>query len=111
CVYFYFQAEDGIRDATVTGVQTCALPICVLEPGHVLDGNGAHVCALAGGARAGWRGRGGLRPGGSVANLRCLFGRRTGPGASGEVGRASRGGRVSVSCWDDGCTYVGRTTT
>src|SRR5207245_7707156 len=23
-----FQAEDGIRDATVTGVQTCALPIC-----------------------------------------------------------------------------------
>src|SRR5207245_6804336 len=25
--YFFFQAEDGIRDATVTGVQTCALPI------------------------------------------------------------------------------------
>src|SRR5207245_6933059 len=24
----FFQAEDGIRDATVTGVQTCALPIC-----------------------------------------------------------------------------------
>src|SRR6266542_2666472 len=24
---FFFQAEDGIRDATVTGVQTCALPI------------------------------------------------------------------------------------
>src|SRR5688572_32941616 len=24
---FYFQAEDGIRDLTVTGVQTCALPI------------------------------------------------------------------------------------
>src|SRR5207245_6507322 len=29
--YFFFQAEDGIRDATVTGVQTCALPICGLE--------------------------------------------------------------------------------
>src|SRR5207245_4550209 len=28
CVIFVFQAEDGIRDATVTGVQTCALPIC-----------------------------------------------------------------------------------
>src|SRR3989442_16026648 len=29
CVYlFFFQAEDGIRDADVTGVQTCALPIC-----------------------------------------------------------------------------------
>src|SRR5207245_3578546 len=27
--YFFFQAEDGIRDATVTGVQTCALPIFV----------------------------------------------------------------------------------
>src|SRR5690606_40019198 len=26
--YFYFQAEDGIRDFHVTGVQTCALPIC-----------------------------------------------------------------------------------
>src|SRR5207248_2043440 len=27
CVVFFFQAEDGIRDRTVTGVQTCALPI------------------------------------------------------------------------------------
>src|SRR5260370_26863744 len=27
CVFF-FQAEDGIRDSSVTGVQTCALPIC-----------------------------------------------------------------------------------
>src|SRR5690606_39800676 len=27
CVYFFFQAEDGIRDFHVTGVQTCALPI------------------------------------------------------------------------------------
>src|SRR5699024_6311482 len=26
--YFFFQAEDGIRDRNVTGVQTCALPIC-----------------------------------------------------------------------------------
>src|SRR2546430_5154487 len=26
-IYFFFQAEDGIRDLTVTGVQTCALPI------------------------------------------------------------------------------------
>src|SRR5207253_8655155 len=29
--FFFFQAEDGIRDGHVTGVQTCALPIC-----HVL---------------------------------------------------------------------------
>src|SRR5256886_11046862 len=27
CGVFFFQAEDGIRDLTVTGVQTCALPI------------------------------------------------------------------------------------
>src|SRR5256885_12100439 len=29
CVGFFFQAEDGIRDYKVTGVQTCALPIYV----------------------------------------------------------------------------------
>src|SRR5260370_10946818 len=27
--FFFFQAEDGIRDSSVTGVQTCALPICL----------------------------------------------------------------------------------
>src|SRR2546429_5375093 len=27
CYFFFFQAEDGIRDVAVTGVQTCALPI------------------------------------------------------------------------------------
>src|SRR5258708_19787997 len=27
CFFFFFQAEDGIRDDLVTGVQTCALPI------------------------------------------------------------------------------------
>src|SRR2546421_6115881 len=27
CFFFFFQAEDGIRDLIVTGVQTCALPI------------------------------------------------------------------------------------
>src|SRR3712207_4346793 len=29
---FFFQAEDGIRDIGVTGVQTCALPICYMDP-------------------------------------------------------------------------------
>src|SRR5256885_2960148 len=36
CIYagqdFFFQAEDGIRDYKVTGVQTCALPISTLAP-------------------------------------------------------------------------------
>src|SRR5258706_11623446 len=31
--FFFFQAEDGIRDWSVTGVQTCALPIYI-EPGE-----------------------------------------------------------------------------
>src|SRR5260370_34562637 len=31
--FFFFQAEDGIRDSSVTGVQTCALPICEVGPG------------------------------------------------------------------------------
>src|SRR5262249_59675192 len=31
-LFFFFQAEDGIRDWSVTGVQTCALPICLLNP-------------------------------------------------------------------------------
>src|SRR5206468_10067424 len=30
--FFFFQAEDGIRDLIVTGVQTCALPIFLQEP-------------------------------------------------------------------------------
>src|SRR5438309_5552394 len=30
--FFFFQAEDGIRDGTVTGVQTCALPILRAPP-------------------------------------------------------------------------------
>src|SRR2546422_7548165 len=33
-LFFFFQAEDGIRDVAVTGVQTCALPIC--QGGQVL---------------------------------------------------------------------------
>src|SRR5206468_7469835 len=34
-LFFFFQAEDGIRDLIVTGVQTCALPI---SHGHAMDG-------------------------------------------------------------------------
>src|SRR5690606_39633835 len=34
---FFFQAEDGIRDFHVTGVQTCALPISIRLPVHAHD--------------------------------------------------------------------------
>src|SRR2546430_7774202 len=33
--FFFFQAEDGIRDLTVTGVQTCALPISKRRAGLI----------------------------------------------------------------------------
>src|SRR5207302_3389182 len=35
---FFFQAEDGIRDFHVTGVQTCALPIWPLQPPPLAPG-------------------------------------------------------------------------
>src|SRR2546422_2672711 len=45
CFFFFFQAEDGIRDVAVTGVQTCALPISVRgDPVHV---HAALVCDTA----------------------------------------------------------------
>src|SRR5688500_19846551 len=34
-IFFFFQAEDGIRDYKVTGVQTCALPIYPVAPRRV----------------------------------------------------------------------------
>src|SRR5438046_7260715 len=40
CLYvffFFFQAEDGIRDWSVTGVQTCALPILLPSPALLGD--------------------------------------------------------------------------
>src|SRR3712207_8399981 len=35
--FFFFQAEDGIRDIGVTGVQTCALPIFPSSVGKIVD--------------------------------------------------------------------------
>src|SRR5256885_10902635 len=48
-VVFFFQAEDGIRDYKVTGVQTCALPICL---GAVLGVHQQHA-GFAGGTGLG----------------------------------------------------------
>ena len=41
---FFFQAEDGIRDTSVTGVQTCALPIC--PPVVLMTGGGSEQSAV-----------------------------------------------------------------
>src|SRR5690349_14295079 len=54
--FFFFQAEDGIRDLYVTGVQTCALPIYPRQRAHVA-GRGR-----AGGDGDRARGAGGQRP-------------------------------------------------
>src|SRR2546427_6179970 len=51
-LFFFFQAEDGIRDLTVTGVQTCALPICgtiISEAGSSAD-KVARIHSTAGGS-------------------------------------------------------------
>src|SRR2546430_10243929 len=43
---FFFQAEDGIRDLTVTGVQTCALPILPRRAPYVLKSGGFTPCSI-----------------------------------------------------------------
>src|SRR5699024_11603169 len=72
-IFFFFQAEDGIRDRNVTGVQTCALPI---SPA------GRPVPLLA--IRAGADG------------LPVEVGRMVLAAACAEIGRASCRGRVSI---------------
>src|SRR5204863_8944754 len=50
CVFFFFffQAEDGIRDLYVTGVQTCALPIsCACSSRTYLLNSSKSACCLA----------------------------------------------------------------
>src|SRR5215510_7665003 len=45
--FFFFQAEDGIRDGHVTGVQTCALPICLVALAVSALTRSARVAGLA----------------------------------------------------------------
>src|SRR5699024_11619241 len=45
-LFFFFQAEDGIRDRNVTGVQTCALPISS-RPGTSQAGSGGPCRPIA----------------------------------------------------------------
>src|SRR5256885_16704391 len=93
CVFFFFQAEDGIRDYKVTGVQTCALPI---SPGH------RHGAAAGRGGR-GIRHAAGRERAGAVARRevprsrpwRDRRGRRRGRG--GGIGRGAGRGRGEIS--------------
>src|SRR5699024_11295636 len=86
---FFFQAEDGIRDRNVTGVQTCALPIY----GHVVAGQPStpHERRDAGTSGA-WGGTRGTR-----GPLPCAPAVHGGDGRPcGEIGRASCRERVEV---------------
>src|SRR3712207_7125017 len=93
-VFFFFQAEDGIRDIGVTGVQTCALPISLLPGPRRPNGCRFAFCLPW------WSPRGGA-PGGrtEIVDLRLLLvcpalvacqTRR-------EIGRASCRERVEIS--------------
>src|SRR5436309_12097714 len=58
CFFFFFQAEDGIRDFHVTGVQTCALPIS-----ESFKLGGTRGALIAGVLRGGPADKAGIRPG------------------------------------------------
>src|SRR5207247_7734069 len=87
-VFFFFQAEDGIRDPLVTGVQTCALPISFITVPPSI----CRRCARVSSTRS--------RPPTACSSRVCtsarwLLGRKhfrassTGPIAAPEIGRAS----------------------
>src|SRR3989449_10778689 len=59
-LFFFFQAEDGIRDVAVTGVQTCALPI--FNPGEGGEGAGRVTRSGSEGIRPRRAGLGGPGP-------------------------------------------------
>src|SRR2546425_8878506 len=62
-LFFFFQAEDGIRDKLVTGVQTCALPISGREIG------GAPIALIVDDAVSSCRGPEGVAPRLSAARV------------------------------------------
>src|SRR6266496_5165978 len=67
--FFFFQAEDGIRDLYVTGVQTCALPISRRHHGVPHHGH----LRRPGWVPAGWRAVGRLQVKGAEHELACRF--------------------------------------
>src|SRR5438552_19079439 len=53
-LFFFFQAEDGIRDDLVTGVQTCALPIVSISSRNDVEPATAQTVRMSATARAIW---------------------------------------------------------
>src|SRR2546421_9442940 len=89
-VFFFFQAEDGIRDLIVTGVQTCALPICAGRAGRAPARDDPPRAAQGDsqGARRGRRGRRRRRAAQASGGAGAARGRQE------EIGRASCRERV-----------------
>src|SRR5207248_8390320 len=82
---FFFQAEDGIRDRTVTGVQTCALPISTASGGASSRSGGACTGALRPSVRV-------------CSSERCEegIGAALTPDQGAQIGRASCRERVEI---------------
>src|SRR5690606_39531960 len=94
--FFFFQAEDGIRDFHVTGVQTCALPICLKAVLKEIESAGGtiilfidelHTLMGAGAAEGAMDASNMLKPALARGELRCI-------GA--KIGRASCRERVEI---------------
>src|SRR5436189_1576947 len=99
---FFFQEEDGIRDTSVTGVQTCALPIsrAALAQGRWLEAHCAKRCGIDEMCSASARCASSQRPCASAA----LAASRPEPGASAPASAARRseerrGGEGGSSEW------------
>src|SRR3989440_5268308 len=83
--FFFFQAEDGIRDLIVTGVQTCALPICL----EIVQRSGIDAGLHHGGELARPLDLPALGPGAVGVVLVPVPGFRQGEALRGQIGRAS----------------------
>src|SRR5437660_3302693 len=92
---FFFQAEDGIRDGHVTGVQTCALPILTDGHKYLLHANDVYpqassikICVLAELYRQAQQGK---------LKLTDLYTVKTADLVQDKIGRASCRERVEIS--------------
>src|SRR2546422_500784 len=105
-VVFFFQAEDGIRDVAVTGVQTCALPICsgdtkIMNVGSLeaTDGSGSFsVNGAAGSVR--------ITDGSGELTIENVGGDVTVDDGSGEISVRNVSGSFTVESDGSGSIYA-----
>src|SRR6266496_5360053 len=100
--FFFFQAEDGIRDLYVTGVQTCALPISHRVP---VGRDGGLRCSPAIGHRPDRR-HGERQPHTTPGHRRC----RTDPREHAATATPARPSSGAPSCEEPTCGFDPRTS-